>query len=151
MSNNSYPCRAGGEIGRAQAAQAWACGLEPEPVMNSILLKPNSDGSSQVIVNGQVWKNLSARDYYGHHPELLVAASGRGFGRNAEAVLIVQMDVLGVRKHPEAGTLGTLLPDVATFVEQRSIAAELVYREGAQQSTFFGGQQIDGPDGAFHD
>jgi adenosylcobyric acid synthase len=71
MSNNSYPCRAGGEIGRAQAAQAWACGLEPEPAMNPILLKPNSDGGSQVVVNGQVWKNLSARDYYRRHAELL--------------------------------------------------------------------------------
>ncbi len=71
MSNNSYPCRAGGEIGRAQVAQAWACGLEPEPAMNPILLKPNSDGGSQVVVNGKVWKNLSAREYYQHHRELL--------------------------------------------------------------------------------
>jgi adenosylcobyric acid synthase len=70
MSNNSYPCRAGGEIGRAQAAQAWACGLDPEPAMNPILLKPNSDGGSQVVVNGKVWKNLSAREYYDHHDVL---------------------------------------------------------------------------------
>jgi adenosylcobyric acid synthase len=70
MSNNSYPCRAGGEIGRAQVAQAWACGLEPEPAMNPILLKPNSDGGSQVVVNGQVWKNLSAREYYRHYADL---------------------------------------------------------------------------------
>ena len=64
MSNNSYPCRAGGEIGRAQAAQAWACGLEPEAAMNPILLKPNSDGGSQVVVHGKVWKTLPARAYY---------------------------------------------------------------------------------------
>lgn len=70
MSNNSYPCPAGGEIGRAQVAQAWACGLEPEPAMNPILLKPHSAGGSQVVVNGQVWKNLSAREYYRHHSEL---------------------------------------------------------------------------------
>ena len=36
MSNHSFPCRAGGEIGRAQVAQAEACGLEPEPAMNPI-------------------------------------------------------------------------------------------------------------------
>ncbi len=66
MSNNSYPCRAGGEIGRAQVAQAWACGLDPEPAMNPILLKPNSDGGSQVVLNGKVWKTLSAREYYQH-------------------------------------------------------------------------------------
>ena len=64
MSNNSYPCRDGGEIGRAQVAQAEACGLEPERAMNPILLKPNGDGTSQVIVNGVVWKTLPARGYY---------------------------------------------------------------------------------------
>ena len=71
MSNNSYPCRAGGEIGRAQVAQAWACGLEPEPAMNPILLKPSSDTGSQVVLNGKVWKNLSAREYYQYHDDLL--------------------------------------------------------------------------------
>lgn len=71
MSNNSYPCAAGGEIGRAQVAQAQACLLEPDPDMNPILLKPNSDCGSQVVVNGKVWQNLSAREYYQHFPTLL--------------------------------------------------------------------------------
>src|SRR3954453_568225 len=71
MSNNSYPCAAGGEIGRAQVAQAQACKLEPEPDMNPILLKPNSDCGSQVVLNGKVWQNLSARAYYEHFPVLL--------------------------------------------------------------------------------
>jgi adenosylcobyric acid synthase len=70
MSNNSYPCRAGGEIGRAQVAQAEACGLEPEPAMNPILLKPSGNGMSQVIVHGHVWKTMSAREYYAHTDEL---------------------------------------------------------------------------------
>ena len=70
MSNNSYPCRSGGEIGRAQVAQAEACGLEPEPAMNPILLKPSGNGRSQVIVNGRVWNTLSAREYYAHVDEL---------------------------------------------------------------------------------
>ncbi len=70
MSNNSYPCRSGGEIGRAQVAQAEACGLEPEPSMNPILLKPSGNGTSQVVVNGRMWKTLSARDYYAHASEL---------------------------------------------------------------------------------
>ncbi len=61
MSNHSYPCRAGGEIGRAQVAQAEACGLEPEPAMNPILLKPNGTGGSQVVVNGRAWKTVPAR------------------------------------------------------------------------------------------
>jgi adenosylcobyric acid synthase len=71
MSNHSYPCRSGGEIGRAQVAQAEACGLEPEPAMNPILLKPNGDGTSQVVVNGVVWKTLPARGYYEYFDELL--------------------------------------------------------------------------------
>jgi adenosylcobyric acid synthase len=70
MSNNSYPCAAGGEIGRAQVAQAEACGLEPEPAMNPILLKPSGNGVSQVVVHGRVWKTLSAREYYAHAEEL---------------------------------------------------------------------------------
>ena len=71
MSNNSYPCLGGGEIGRAQVAQAQACFLEPEPDMNPILLKPNSDTGSQVVVNGTVWRNMPAREYYQHFDDLL--------------------------------------------------------------------------------
>jgi adenosylcobyric acid synthase len=72
MSNNSFPCADGGEIGRAQVAQAEACGLSPETAMNPILLKPNGDGTSQVIVRGRVWKTLQAREYYEHFDTLLV-------------------------------------------------------------------------------
>ena len=71
MSNNSYPSLSGGEIGRAQVAQAMACGLEPEPAMNPILLKPNSAAHCQVVLNGKVWKTLPARSYYEHFDELL--------------------------------------------------------------------------------
>jgi adenosylcobyric acid synthase len=71
MSNNSYPCVGGGEIGRAQVAQAEACGLEPSPDFNPILLKPDADSRSQVIVNGKVWKTLPARGYYEHFDYLL--------------------------------------------------------------------------------
>ena len=66
MSNNSYPCPGGGEIGRAQVAQAEACGLEPHPDFNPILLKPTSDMGSQVVLHGKVWRNLRAREYYSH-------------------------------------------------------------------------------------
>jgi len=66
MSNNSCACPGGGEIGRAQAAQAEACGLAPEPDMNPILLKPHSDNGSQVVLEGRVWNTLRAREYYGH-------------------------------------------------------------------------------------
>jgi adenosylcobyric acid synthase len=70
MSNNSYPCRAGGEIGRSQVAQAQACGLDPEPAMNPVLLKPCGDSRSQIILHGKVWRTLDARDYYQQVPVL---------------------------------------------------------------------------------
>ena len=88
MSNNSFPCVAGGEIGRAQVAQAEACGLQPEPAMNPILLKPNGDGTSQVVVNGRVWKTLTARDYYACVAEL------RGIVRSAYEDLAWRFDVV---------------------------------------------------------
>src|SRR6188768_2762354 len=66
MSNNSMVCASGGEIGRAQAAQAEACGIAPHIDMNPILLKPTGNFGSQVVLNGYAWKNLSAREYYEH-------------------------------------------------------------------------------------
>ena len=62
MSNNAAACE-GGEIGRAQALQARAAGLEPEVDFNPILLKPESDRKAQVVVQGQVADSLSAADY----------------------------------------------------------------------------------------
>jgi adenosylcobyric acid synthase len=90
MSNHSYPCRDGGEIGRAQVAQAEACGLEPEPAMNPILLKPNGNGTSQVIVHGRVWKTLPARGYYEHFDELLthVLSAYEDLARRFEVIVI---------------------------------------------------------------
>jgi adenosylcobyric acid synthase len=70
MSNNSFPCLIGGEIGRSQVAQAEACGLEPEPAMNPVLLKPTGDSCSQVILHGKVWKTVHAKEYYEHAPFL---------------------------------------------------------------------------------
>ena len=90
MSNNSYPCRQGGEIGRAQVVQAEACGLEPEPAMNPILLKPNGAGASQVVVNGRVWKTLSPRAYYQHAAELRghVLAAYEDLARRFDVIVI---------------------------------------------------------------
>ena len=64
MALNSAVTIDGGEIGRAQAVQALAAGLEPHTDMNPILLKPNSDTGAQIIVHGHAIKNLSAVDYH---------------------------------------------------------------------------------------
>lgn len=64
MSNNAMVTPDGGEIGRAQAVQAYASGLEPHVDMNPILLKPEADSRSQVVVEGRPSETLAARDYY---------------------------------------------------------------------------------------
>ena len=64
MSNNAAVCPDGSEIGRAQATQAIASGLEPHVDMNPVLIKPEADSRSQVVVMGRPWKTLSAKDYY---------------------------------------------------------------------------------------
>jgi adenosylcobyric acid synthase len=71
MSNNSVVTTDGGEIGRAQAMQAHACGLEPSVAFNPVLLKPGSDRSSQVVVRGRVDGTVSARSYYARKAALL--------------------------------------------------------------------------------
>src|SRR5436305_71151 len=63
MSNNAAVTADGGEIGRAQALQALACGLEPHTDMNPILLKPESEMGSQVIVQGRRLTTVKAREY----------------------------------------------------------------------------------------
>ena len=63
MSNNAAVTADGGEIGRAQALQALACGLAPLTDMNPVLLKPESDLGAQVIVQGKRFATLKARDY----------------------------------------------------------------------------------------
>jgi adenosylcobyric acid synthase len=71
MSNNSVVTPDGGEIGRAQAAQALACGLAPSVAFNPVLLKPGSDRSSQVVVRGRVDGTVSARSYQQRKAALL--------------------------------------------------------------------------------
>jgi len=64
MSLNSAATPDGREIGRAQALQAEACRVAPRAEMNPILIKPSSDTSSQVVVMGRVWGQVSAADYH---------------------------------------------------------------------------------------
>ena len=64
MALNSFITEEGLEMGRAQVMQAEAAGIRPLALMNPILLKPTNNTGSQVIVNGEVLGNMSAREYF---------------------------------------------------------------------------------------
>ena len=70
MALNSYVTAAGGEIGYAQAVQAWAAGVPPWVEMNPILLKPQGDMTSQLIVKGRAIANVRASQYYEQYFDL---------------------------------------------------------------------------------
>jgi adenosylcobyric acid synthase len=71
MSNNAAVTADGGEIGRAQALQARACGAAPVSDMNPVLLKPQSATGAQIVVQGRVFGTAVARDYQALKPRLL--------------------------------------------------------------------------------
>ena len=73
MSNNAAVTADGGEIGRAQALQARACGIPTSVHMNPVLLKPQSEIGAQVVVQGNVVGNANARDYRALKPSTMPA------------------------------------------------------------------------------
>src|SRR5437870_7430672 len=90
MSNNAAVTADGGEIGRAQALQARACGIAPTRDMNPVLLKPQSDGVAQIVVSGRVQGAASAREYRALAPSLLpmVLAAFDRLAATADLVLV---------------------------------------------------------------
>ncbi|MDD4882784.1 MAG: cobyric acid synthase, partial [Gallionellaceae bacterium] len=90
MALNSAVTVDGGEIGRAQAVQAQACGLVPHSDMNPVLLKPDSDTGCQVIVQGRAVSRLQAAAYH-DYKAVARAAVLESFGRlgaDHEAVVV---------------------------------------------------------------
>jgi adenosylcobyric acid synthase len=90
MSNNAAVTADGGEIGRAQALQALACGVEPHTDMNPVLLKPESETGSQIVVQGRRWGSARAADYAAVKPQLMapVLESFRRLAGGADLVLV---------------------------------------------------------------
>jgi len=84
----------GGEIGRAQALQALAAGLEPHPDMNPVLLKPESDLRAQIVVQGEVAGHLGAVDYL-HEREYLRTAIDDSFRRLRQRYDLVLVEGAG--------------------------------------------------------
>ena len=94
MSNNAAVTADGGEIGRAQALQARACGTIPATDMNPVLLKPQSESGAQIVLEGRVWGGAHAREYRQLAPSLLPAVLG-AFARLAEAADLVLIEGAG--------------------------------------------------------
>jgi adenosylcobyric acid synthase len=89
MSNNAAVTADGGEIGRAQALQARACGVAPSVHMNPVLLKPQSEIGAQVVLRGKVVGNARAREYQALKPKLLSAVLDSYARVSADADLVL--------------------------------------------------------------
>jgi adenosylcobyric acid synthase len=94
MSNNAAVTADGGEIGRAQALQARAAGVAPSVHMNPVLLKPQSEIGSQVVVQGRVVGTAKAREYQSWKPRLMEAVLD-SFGRLSEEADLVLVEGAG--------------------------------------------------------
>ena len=90
MSNNAAVAADGGELGRGQWLQALACGVAPSVHMNPVLLKPQSQTGSQVVVQGRVIGQAAGRDYQALKPRLLasVMESFQEVSRDADLVIV---------------------------------------------------------------
>lgn len=90
MSNNAAVAADGGEIGRAQALQARACGVAPSHLMNPVLLKPQGESGAQLVVQGRVLGNATAREYQQLRSTLLSAVLEcfHRLARSADLVLV---------------------------------------------------------------
>lgn len=143
MSLNSFVTCDGGEMGRAQVLQAQACRLEPEVRMNPVLLKPNSETGSQVIVLGRPVGNMSVGEYIRYKPEIFETITKaydelagthqamvlEGAGSPAE-VNLKSHDVVNMRMARHAGARVLLAGDIdrggvfASFVGTMEVMEE---------------------------
>ena len=94
MALNSFITSEGLEMGRAQVVQAEAAGMEPSVLMNPILLKPTNDTGSQVIVNGEVLGQYSARDYFAMKRQLIPDVQ-KAYDRLSERADIIVIEGAG--------------------------------------------------------
>ncbi len=143
MSLNSFVTRDGCEMGRAQAVQAQACRIEPSAAMNPILLKPNSDTGSQVILLGKPVGNMNVGEYIRYKPQAFEAAKQaydslaadydalvlEGAGSPAE-VNLKHHDIANMHMARHAGAPVLLVGDIdrggvfASFVGTMEVLAE---------------------------
>ena len=120
MSNNAAVTIDGGEIGRAQALQALAAGVEPHTDMNPVLLKPETDTGAQIIVQGKRVATLRARDYAALKPSLMPAVL-ESFGR-----LRTQCDLVLVEGAGSPAEVNLRANDIANMGFARAAAVPVV-------------------------
>ncbi len=118
MSNNAAVCPNGGEIGRAQALQARACGLESHTDFNPVLLKPQSDRVAQIVVHGQAQQTVSASDYMSVQRALLHSAVFESFDR-----LVQQYDLVLVEGAGSPAEINLRQHDIANMGFARMVNA----------------------------
>ena len=124
MSNNAAVTADGGEIGRAQALQARACGVALASDMNPVLLKPETETGAQVVVQGKMWCQAAARDYQALKPQLLEAATSNAreqatrFAEDAGATL-------GRLKNANQGVIRVIDDDGSDMDSGRTVGKRL--------------------------
>ena len=109
MSNNAAVAADGGEIGRAQALQARACGVEPSVHMNPVLLKPQSEIGSQVVLRGQVLGSSAQKSLNRWKPRL------REKVLESFALLREQADIVLVEGAGSAAEINLRAGDIANM------------------------------------
>ncbi len=122
MSNNAAVTPEGGEIGRAQALQARACGVAPHVDMNPVLLKPHSETGAQVVLHGRVWASARAREYQALKPQLMAPVL------DSFARLRAACDVVVVEGAGSASEVNLRAHDIANmgFAEAAGVPVVLV-------------------------
>lgn len=151
MALNSFATIEGHEIGRAQAMQAQAAGVEPHVDMNPILLKPTSDIGSQVILNGKVFGNFRGVDYYELKDRLLATVSSayerlasrydvivlEGAGSPVE-INLKDRDVVNLRMAEIANAACMLVADIDRGGVFASLVGTYSLLEPAERARFYG-------------
>ncbi len=120
MALNSFITKDGSEIGRAQAMQAEAAGLEPSVLMNQILLKPTTDVGSQVIVNGKVRGNMKAAEYFRYKKELIPEIMA------AYNTLAAQHDIIVIEGAGSAAELNLKSDDIVNMGLAKLVDAPVI-------------------------
>jgi adenosylcobyric acid synthase len=120
MSNNAAVTEDGGEIGRAQALQARAARVAPSVDMNPVLLKPQSEIGSQIVVQGRVFGNARAREYQSRKPELMP------YVLDSFAKIRAQCDIVLVEGAGSASEVNLRANDIANMGFARAADAPVV-------------------------